>query len=64
VTRKRSRWKEIGRKFPENGIKLLLEDPRNVADLLPLTRDEVVGLIDFDLCIITGPMPTGCRFTS
>jgi hypothetical protein len=47
VTRKRSRWKEIGRKFPENWIKLLLEDPRNVADLLPLTHDEVIGLIDF-----------------
>jgi Putative transposase, YhgA-like len=47
VTRRRSRWKEIGRKFPENGIKLLLEDPRNVADLLPLTGDEIVGLIDF-----------------
>jgi predicted transposase YdaD len=48
VTRKRPRWVEIGRKFPENGIKLLLEDPRNVAELLPLTHDEVVGLIDFD----------------
>ncbi len=47
MARKRTRWKEIGRKFPENGIKLLLEDPRNVADLLPLTHDKIIRLIDF-----------------
>ncbi len=39
--------KELVRRFPENGIKLLLENPRNVRDLFDLTGEEVVRLIDF-----------------
>lgn len=39
---------EIVRRFAENGMKLLLEDPANVRDLLGLTREEAVGAIRFD----------------
>jgi len=35
------------RRFPENGIKLLLENRRNVRDLFLLTEEEIVSLIDF-----------------
>jgi predicted transposase YdaD len=44
----RARWKQIVRRFPENGMKLLLEDPANVRDLLALTRSDLPPLIDFD----------------
>jgi predicted transposase/invertase (TIGR01784 family) len=36
------------RHFPENGMKVLLEDPRNVRDLLALANNDLVNLIDFD----------------
>ena len=36
------------RQFPENGMKLLLEDPANVQDLLRLTQSDLLPLIDFD----------------
>lgn len=45
---KRSRWKQIVRQFPQNGMKLLLEDSRNVRDLLALTPSDLPALIDFD----------------
>jgi hypothetical protein len=44
----RARWKQIVRRFPENGMKLLLEEPRNVRELLALTHSELLPLIDFD----------------
>jgi hypothetical protein len=44
---KRSRQRQLVRRFPENGIKLLLEDRRNVRDLFLLTGEEIVTLIDF-----------------
>jgi len=44
---KRSWQRELVRRFPENGIKLLLENRRNVSDLFYLTSEEVVSLIDF-----------------
>jgi hypothetical protein len=44
---KRSWHQELVRRFPENGIKLLLENRRNVRDLFALTDAEVVPLIDF-----------------
>jgi hypothetical protein len=34
------RVRDFARRFPENGMKLLLEDPRNVQDLLRLTGTE------------------------
>jgi hypothetical protein len=43
-----ARWKRIARQFPENGIKLLLEQPANVHDLLMLTQSALLPLIDFD----------------
>jgi hypothetical protein len=36
------------RQFPENGMKLLLEDARNVRDLLALSQNDLVHLVDFD----------------
>jgi hypothetical protein len=44
---KRSWQRQLVRRFPENGIKLLLENRRNVRDLFFLTDDEIVSLIDF-----------------
>ena len=44
----RARIKAIVRQFAENGIKLLLEDPRNVRDLLVIREAAMVDLIDFD----------------
>jgi len=38
----------MARHFQENGMKLLLEDPRNVRDLLALTGHETIPSIDFD----------------
>lgn len=43
-----SRIEKIVRNFQENGMKLLLEDPRNVRDLLRTTRVEVIRIIDFE----------------
>jgi hypothetical protein len=43
----RTRLQAIVRQFPQNGMKLLLEDPRNVRDLLAIAGVEVLDLIDF-----------------
>jgi hypothetical protein len=37
---------EIVRHFPENGMKLLLENPLNVRDLLALAAADILELID------------------
>src|SRR6516225_6290992 len=37
----------FARRFPENGMKLLLENPANVRDLLALSSCDLVRLIDF-----------------
>ena len=37
---------ELARRFAENGMKLMLQDPRNVRDLLALLEREWLGLID------------------
>jgi hypothetical protein len=42
----KARIQEIIRRFPENGIKLLLENPKNAEDLLRLTGAKIIGLID------------------
>src|SRR5437588_2752164 len=34
--------------IPENGMKLLLEHPANVRELLALTQSDLLPLIDFD----------------
>ena len=39
---------ELVRRFTENGMKLMLEDPLNVRDLLALLELEWLTLIDFD----------------
>ena len=44
----KSRLRQIVRQFPENGMKLLLENPANVRDLLRIATGELAGLIDFD----------------
>jgi len=38
----------MARQFPENGMKLLLEHPRNVRDLLALTGSDLAARIDTD----------------
>ncbi len=43
-----ARWKQIVRQFPENGMKLLLEQPANVHDLFTLIQSDLLPLIDFD----------------
>jgi ElaB/YqjD/DUF883 family membrane-anchored ribosome-binding protein len=43
-----ARVKQIVRQFPENGVKLLLEDPRNVRDVLAVAPAAQLPLIDFD----------------
>jgi hypothetical protein len=43
-----ARLREIVRRFPENGMKLMLENPKNARDLLFLSGTEVVKLIDCD----------------
>ena len=43
-----ARMREIVRHFPENGMKLMLENPLNARDLLLLSRARVVELIDCD----------------
>ena len=44
----RPRPREIIRNFPENGMKILLENPKNVRDLLALTGRGIVEDVDFD----------------
>jgi len=43
-----ARLRQLVRQFPENGLKLLLENPANARDLLQLTEATEVRLIDFD----------------
>jgi hypothetical protein len=42
------RIRELVRHFPENGMKLMLKNPKNVRDLLLLTGAKMAGLIDYD----------------
>jgi len=42
------RVEQFARQFPENGMKLLLQNPRNVHDLLVLAGRDLVQLIDTD----------------
>jgi Putative transposase, YhgA-like len=44
----KARIREIVRNFPQNGMKLLLENPANVRDVLNLVAPQFVDLIDFD----------------
>ncbi|HUG89938.1 MAG TPA: Rpn family recombination-promoting nuclease/putative transposase, partial [Planctomycetaceae bacterium] len=44
----KARLRRIARQFPENGLKLLLETPANVRELLQLTGTKLIDLIDFD----------------
>src|SRR5438128_2631319 len=41
-----SRLRQIVRQFPENGLKLLLETPANVRELLALADESVVDVIE------------------
>lgn len=41
------RIRELVRQFPENGMKMLLEHPANVRDLLSIVRTPWLGEIDF-----------------
>ena len=43
-----ARLKALVRNFPENGMKLLLENPGNVKDLLLLTGEDLVRRINLD----------------
>ena len=43
-----ARIRKILRHFPENGMKLMLENPRNALDLLLLSGARMVELIDCD----------------
>ena len=47
------RVKAIIRQFPENGLKLLLQHPANVRDLLGLSGTPVRELIDFERMRVT-----------
>ena len=38
---------DLVRRFPENGMKLMLEDPQNVCDLLAILGTDLRRLIDF-----------------
>jgi hypothetical protein len=44
----RARIRTIVRQFAQNGMKLLLENPHNVRDLLSIPELEIVKQIDFD----------------
>ncbi len=44
----RARIKALVRQFAQNGIKLLLENPRNVRELLAIAQVKVLDLIDFE----------------
>lgn len=50
-----ARLVELVRNFPQNGMKLLLETPANVRDLLHLVAPAFAGLINFDRMT---PQPT------
>jgi hypothetical protein len=54
-----SRIEQFVRNFAQNGMKLLLEDPGNVQDLLTLGRAEVLDLIDF-----AGMKPAGTSYVA
>jgi predicted transposase YdaD len=43
-----TRIREIVRRFSENGMKLMLENPKNARDLLLLTGSKMIDLIDWD----------------
>jgi len=43
-----NRIREFARNFPENGMKLLLEHPKNVRDLLMLVGRDIAERIDLD----------------
>ena len=38
---------QLARNFPENGMKLLLEEPQNVEELFRILKDKVLRRIDF-----------------
>jgi hypothetical protein len=42
------RIRRLVRNFPENGLKVMLEDPRNVSDLLTLLNAKIHSRIDFE----------------
>src|SRR5437867_12125938 len=42
------RVEQIARQYPENGVKLLLQNPLNVHDLLAVGEAERIELIDFE----------------
>ena len=42
------RVEDFARQFPENGLKLLLQQPLNVRDLLRIARYQHTNAIDFD----------------
>jgi hypothetical protein len=44
----KARIREIVRNFPQNGMKLLLETPANVRDVINLVAPQFVDLIDFN----------------
>src|SRR5207248_10591550 len=54
-----SRIEQFVRNFAQNGMKLLLENPGNVQDLLTLGRAEVLDLIDF-----RGMEPAGTSYVA
>src|SRR5437867_582340 len=39
---------DFARQFPENGMKLLLQQPLNVRDLFRIARYQLIDRIDFD----------------
>ena len=45
---KKSRIRELVRNFPQNGMKLLLETPANVRDLMRMASPQFARLIDFN----------------
>jgi hypothetical protein len=51
------RWRAMARRFPENGMKLLLENSLNAHDLLQLTGSRLIPAIDF-----TGMRRVGTTF--
>jgi hypothetical protein len=43
----KARARELARNFPQNGMRMLLERPANVRDLLQIVSPQFVSLIDF-----------------
>src|SRR5438445_1782736 len=43
-----ARIRAIIRQFPQNGLKLLLENPANMRDLLSLAHSTIVDRLDFE----------------